>query len=155
MLRIVPGDFDDARVQALLRLHYEENHAVTPVGSAHVLDLSAMRVPEITFVTAFENEALLGMGALKRLDATHGEVKSMRTIAAAKRRGVASAILLHLIGRARADGLTRLSLETGSFEYFRPARELYLRHGFVECPPFEGYRPDPNSAFFTRDLTAG
>jgi putative acetyltransferase len=152
-MRIIPGDFSDPRVTALLTLHYTENRAVTPAGSAHVLDLSAMQVPEISLFTLFEGETLLGMGAVKRLNAHEGEVKSMRTINEAKRKGVASAILRHLISAGRELGLKRLFLETGSFEYFRPARELYARHGFSECGPFEGYHADPNSTFMVLDLT--
>ncbi len=152
MLIIRPGDFSDARVVALLRYHFESNRAATPEGSAHVLDLSAMQVPAIAFWTVWEGEDLLGMGALKRLNAGEGEVKSMRTYEHAQRKGVANAMLAHIVEAARVGGLRRLYLETGSFEYFRPARELYARHGFSECPPFGDYRPDPNSTFMMRDL---
>jgi putative acetyltransferase len=151
-MRITAGDFSDPRVTALLTLHYTENRAVTPAGSAHVLDLSAMQVPEISFWTIWDGEALVGMGALKRIGDGTGEVKSMRTINEAKRKGFASAILSHLIAEAKGAGLTRLYLETGSFAYFRPARELYAQHGFVECGPFQGYKPDPNSTFMRLDL---
>ncbi|MCA1952540.1 MAG: GNAT family N-acetyltransferase [Hyphomicrobiales bacterium] len=150
--KIKPGDFADPRVVALLERHYTENRAVTPAGSAHVLDLAAMQAPELAFFTLWEGEALLGMGALKRLADAAGEIKSMRTVDAARRRGVASAMLRHLIAEARAAGLARLYLETGSFEYFKPARALYARHGFVECAPFEGYRADHNSTFMMLDL---
>lgn len=152
MLTIRPGDFSDDRVVALLRHHFEANRAVTPAGSAHVLDLSAMQKPDIAFWTIWDGEDLLGMGALRRLDGEAGEVKSMRTYGHALRRGVATAMLGHILAAARTAGLRRLYLETGSFEYFRPARELYARHGFVECLPFGAYRPDPNSTFMTRDL---
>lgn len=151
-LTIKPGDFSDSRVTAFLRYHYEQNRSVTPEGSAHVLDLSAMQVPEISFWTIWEGEELLGMGALKRMNSSDGEVKSMRTYDQAQRRGVASAMVKHIIAAAREAGLARLYLETGSFEYFRPARELYARHGFVECGPFEGYKPDPNSTFMVLEL---
>ncbi|MCU0820639.1 MAG: GNAT family N-acetyltransferase [Beijerinckiaceae bacterium] len=149
---IRPGDFSDPRVIALLEHHYAENRAVSPPESCHVLDYSAMQVPEITFFTLWEGETLLGMGALKQMDAEEGEVKAMRTIPEAKRRGVASAVVMRVISEAKALGLKRLYLETGSFEYFRPARELYLRHGFRECPPFAGYASDPNSTFMMLDL---
>lgn len=149
---IRPGDFSDARVIALLEHHYAENRAVSPPESCHVLDLSAMQVPEIRFFTLWEGEELLGMGALKQIDAEAGEVKAMRTIPDAKRRGVGSAVVRRVIDEARAMGLKRLYLETGSYEYFRPARELYTRHGFAECPPFAGYKPDPNSTFMVLDL---
>jgi putative acetyltransferase len=149
---ILPGDFSDSRVLALLRQHLSENHAVTPAGSVHALDLSGLNAPEISFFAAFEGENLMGMGALKRLNAQEGEIKSMRTVDAAKRRGVAQAILMHLLALARSQGLARLFLETGSFAYFAPARRLYARNGFVECPPFAGYQPDPNSTFMRLEL---
>lgn len=151
-LTIKLGDFSDPRVTALLRYHYEQNRAVTPEGSAHVLDLSAMQVPEISFWTIWDGEELLGMGALKCMNQRDGEVKSMRTYEQAQRRGVASAMVKHIIAAARETGLARLYLETGSFAYFLPARELYARHGFVECGPFEGYKPDPNSTFMVLKL---
>ena len=101
----------------------------------------------------WEDETLLGCGALKRLSADHGEVKSMHTAQAMRRRGAGSAMLRHLIAAARADGMSRLSLETGSWDYFRPAQALYRSHGFVECPPFADYVLDPNSVFMTLDLS--
>ncbi|MGL5446666.1 MAG: GNAT family N-acetyltransferase [Rhabdaerophilum sp.] len=152
-LIIKSGDFSDPRVTTLLRYHFEQNRAVTPEGSAHVLDLSAMQVPEISFWTIWEGQELLGMGALKRMNARDGEVKSMRTYDRAQRRGVASAMVKHIIAAAGSAGLARLFLETGSFDYFRPARELYTRHGFVECGPFEGYKPDRNSTFMVLQLS--
>lgn len=100
----------------------------------------------------WEDETLLGFGALKRLSADHGEVKSMHTVQAMRRRGAGSAMLRHLIAAARADGMSRLSLETGSWDYFQPAQALYRSHGFVECPPFADYVLDPNSVFMTLDL---
>lgn len=152
MLSIRTGDFADPRVVALLRHHFETNRAVTPSGSAHVLDLSAMQVPEISFWTVWEDDTLVGMGALKRLGDGTGEVKSMRTTDAAQRKGVARAMLEHIITTARTEKLTALFLETGSFGYFAPARALYAQAGFIECPPFAGYRPDPNSSFMRLTL---
>lgn len=149
---IRPGDFSDSRVVALLKHHYEKNRAVTPEGSAHVLDLSAMQVPEISFFTLWEGNDLLGMGALRDFGDGTGEIKSMRTAEQALRRGVAAAMLNHLVAHARGLGLHRLYLETGSFAYFEPARTLYARFGFVECPPFQGYTLDPNSTYMTLAL---
>lgn len=151
-LDIRPDDLTDPRVTALLRHHFAACHAVTPPGSAHVLDIDGLRNPGIRFWAAWEGDELLGVGALKRLSSEHGEVKSMHTAEAARRKGVASALLRHIIAAARQDGLRRLSLETGSFGYFRPAVALYRRHGFVDCAPFAGYRPDPNSVFLTLEL---
>ena len=137
---------------ALLRVHVTQARAQTAPGSAHALDLDGLRSPEISFWTMWEDETLLGFGALKRLSADHGEVKSMHTVQAMRRRGAGSAMLRHLIAAARADGMSRLSLETGSWDYFQPAQALYRSHGFVECPPFADYVLDPNSVFMTLDL---
>ena len=151
-MRITRGDLADPRIIALLKFHFDKCHEVTPPGSAHVFDLSRLAAPEIDFWAAWDGDTLLGVGAMKPLDATHGEVKSMHTAEIARRRGVASALLTHIIATSRARGLQRLSLETGSFGYFEPAVALYKSHGFVECPPFGDYRPDPNSVFLTRKL---
>lgn len=152
---IHPGRLDDPRVIALLEHHVTTARAQTAPESAHALDLSGLKATGISFWSAWEGETLLGTGALKRLDALHGEVKSMHTAAAARRRGVASLVLGHIVAEARKAGMSRLSLETGSWEFFRPAVALYRRHGFVDCPPFGDYRPDPNSLFLTLDLTRG
>ena len=152
MMRIIQGDFSDPRVIALLETHLISARAETAPGSAHALDLIGLQSPGVSFWTIWEDEALLGVGALKRLSADHGEVKSMHTVQSLRRRGDGSAILRHIIATARARGMSRLSLETGSWEYFRPARVLYASHGFVECPPFADYASDPNSIFMSLDL---
>lgn len=152
MMRIIQGDFSDERVIDLLDIHLSSSRAETPPGSAHALDLSRLQSPDISFWTIWDDQVLLGCGALKRLSSDHGEIKSMHTAKGMRRRGVATAMLCHVIASARACGMSRLSLETGSQEYFRPARELYKSHGFVECPPFGDYVPDPNSVFMSLDL---
>ena len=151
-MNILRGDLADPQIIALLRHHYDKCHEVTPKCSAHVFTLEKLAAPDIDFWAAWEGDTLLGVGAMKPLDTTHGEVKSMHTAAEARRRGVGSAMLNHIISTSRDRGLTRLSLETGSFGYFEPAVALYKSHGFVECPPFGDYRPDPNSVFLTRAL---
>jgi putative acetyltransferase len=143
---------DDPRVIALLDHHVTTARAQTAPESAHALDLSGLKAPGISFWSAWEDETLLGTGALKRLDADHGEVKSMHTTAAFRRMGVASLMLGHIISEARKAGMKRLSLETGAQTYFLPAVALYKKHGFVECPPFGDYEPDPNSLFLTLSL---
>jgi putative acetyltransferase len=148
-MHIIEGGLDDPRVVALLHTHVSRARAETARGSAHALDLAALRAPEITFWSAWEGEAVVGVGALKRLSADHGEVKSMHTAEAARGRGVGSALLRQIVATARAAGMSRLSLETGAWPYFAPARALYARHGFVECGPFRDYRKDPNSVFMT------
>mgnify|MGYP001267729110 CR=1 FL=1 len=152
MMRIVPGDFNDRRVIALVKIHLLSAQVETAPGSAHALDLDGLQSPDISFWTIWDDETLLGIGALKRLSADHGEVKSMHTGQAMRRRGVGSSMLRHIIATARASGMSRLSPETGSWNYFRPARALYRNNGFVECPPFGDYVPDPNSVFMSLDL---
>jgi putative acetyltransferase len=147
-------NLDDPRrddVRALLQQHLDDMHAESPPESVHALDLDALTAPGITFVAAREDGILLGCGAIKVLDG-HGEIKSMRTTDAARGRGVATAVLGWLLDEARRLGLARVSLETGTQEYFRPAVRLYHRHGFVECGPFGDYRLDPFSRFMTITL---
>ena len=133
-------------------IHLTNARAQTAPGSAHALDATGLQSPDISFWTIWEDETLAGFGALKRLSPDHGEVKSMHTAQSMRRRGAARAMLAHIIAAARARGMSRLSLETGSWEYFRPAHALYRSHGFVECPPFANYGPDPNSVFMSLDL---
>jgi putative acetyltransferase len=152
MISIRPGDLDDARIVALLRHHFDTCHAVTPPGSAHVFDVARLKSPDVDFFAAWQGGTLLGVGAVKYLTPEHGEVKSMHTSQAARRRGTASAILAHIVETARAKGVARLSLETGSFGYFAPARAFYRAHGFSDCPPFGDYKADRNSVFLTREI---
>jgi putative acetyltransferase len=151
-MHIVEGGLDDPRVVELLHAHLSRARAETAPGSAHALDLSGLRAPEVSFWSAWEEDVVVAVGALKRLSADHGEVKSMHTAEAARGRGVGSAMLRRIMAAARARGMSRLSLETGSWPYFAPARALYARHGFVECGPFGEYREDPNSVFMTVGL---
>ncbi|EPX64924.1 putative acetyltransferase [Cystobacter fuscus DSM 2262] len=152
MMRILPGDLDDPRVIGLLDIHLKSAREETAPGSAHALDLTGLRASGIRLWTIWEDETLLGVGALKRLSPEHGEIKSMHTAQSMRGRGAGSAMLRHIIETARASGMSRLSLETGSWDYFQPARALYRSHGFVECPPFGDYVLDPNSVFMTLEL---
>ena len=153
--KIVEGGFDDHRVQTLLAHHFTSARAQTAPGSAHALDLSGLKSPDIRFWSVWDGEDVLGIGALKRLSEFHGELKSMHTVHAYRRRGVGSAVLKHIIAEARKMGFSRLSLETGSWPYFAAAREFYSRHGFVDCPAFGDYVADPNSVFMTLRLDGG
>ncbi|HET9765147.1 MAG TPA: GNAT family N-acetyltransferase [Casimicrobiaceae bacterium] len=149
--------FDDlagAQIRALLAEHLEDMHALSPRESVHALDVTALRKPDITFWTVWSDAELLGCGALKELDPQHGEIKSMRTAHAHRRKGVGRALLEHIVAEARRRRYARLSLETGSMAAFEPARRLYASFGFVYCPPFADYAPDPNSVFLTRSLDA-
>lgn len=149
-LTIRQGGLDDPQVIAMLRFHFDTNISVTPKGSAHVFDLSRLQQPDILFWSAWDGDTLMGVAALKLMTAEDGEVKSMHTLKTVRRAGVGSALLEHVMSEARVHGLKRLYLETGSFDYFAPARALYARHGFAECAPFAGYKPDPNSTFMWR-----
>lgn len=151
-LRIVPGGLDDANVIAMLKFHFDTNIAVTPAGSAHVFDVERLKAPDIFFWSAWDGDTLMGTGALKRMSDDDGEVKSMHTLQSARRSGVGAAMLKRIMAEAKAMGLKRLYLETGSFDFFAPARALYAAHGFTECPPFVGYKPDANSTFMTREI---
>ncbi|HXT38995.1 MAG TPA: GNAT family N-acetyltransferase [Candidatus Angelobacter sp.] len=151
-MKIADGGLDDARVHTLLVHHFITARAETAPGSAHALDLSGLKSPDVQFWSAWDGEHLVAIGALKRLSESHGEIKSMHTEQSRRRKGAGSAMLRHIIERARRMGYSRLSLETGAWPYFIPAREFYKRHGFVECPPFGSYVPDPNSVFMTLEL---
>ena len=145
-------DLQDPRIVAFLEEHLRDMRAVSPPESVHALDLDGLRQPGITFWTSWDGDLLVGCGALKELDSTHGEIKSMRTAAACRGRGVASAMMNCIISEGAARGYSRLSLETGSEDYFAPARALYARFGFAVCEPFADYRADPNSCFMTKAL---
>jgi putative acetyltransferase len=152
MLKIIEGGLENEQVIAMLKYHFDTNISVTPEGSAHVFDLSRLQQPDIRFWSAWNGEALMGTGALKRMDEDNGEVKSMHTRVTSRRSGVGQAMVLHIMAEAKSMGLKRLWLETGSFDFFAPARALYAKHGFVECEPFEGYTKDPHSTFMTRHI---
>jgi putative acetyltransferase len=136
----------------LLQEHLRCMRRVTPPESVHALDLDALRQPGVTFWTAWDGSELAGCAALKEIDREHGEVKSMRTAYAYQRKGIAAQLLQHLMAEAKRRGYRRLSLETGSMDYFEPARNLYRRFGFESCPPFASYVEDPNSVFMTKEL---
>jgi len=126
--------------------------AITPPGSVHALDLDGLRVPEITFWSMWDEDELVGSGALKELDNNSGEIKSMRTAKHYRGKGVASVMLEHIISTAQSRWYDNLYLETGGFPAFEPARALYTKYGFNYCKPFAGYKEDPNSVFMTKEL---
>ena len=149
---IEPGDLTDERVIRLLTDHLTDMFSTSPAESVHALDVSGLSAPGLTFWTIAYVDELLGCVALKELDAEHGELKSMRTDAAARGRGLGARLLEHVLAEAARRGYRRVSLETGSQEFFRPARTLYAKYGFVECGPFGDYVLDPNSVFMTLEL---
>ncbi len=147
-----PGGLDHPATAALLAAHLADMHASSPPGSVYALDLSGLATPDIAFFTAWDGEGLLGCGALRTLGDGTGEVKSMRTDPAARGRGTGQAILDHIVGHARAAGLTGLLLETGTGTMFDAAHRLYARNGFVPCPPFGGYVATAFNRFLSRPL---
>ena len=151
-MHIEKGDLADPRILSLLATHLARARAETEPGSSHALDPSGLGAPDVDFWALWDGEMLVGIGALKRLDDTHGEVKSMHVVETMRGRGAGGIVLEHIIAAARACGMRRLSLETGTWDYFKPAHALYGRHGFVECGPFGQYRLDRNSRFMTLEL---
>ena len=146
---------DDLTGQAIadfLQEHLDEMHEITPPESVHALDLEALRVPEITFWSMWEGDELVGCVALKELDGTSGEIKSMRTAKARRGQGIGSMLLAHIIQTAEQRKYRCLYLETGSTAGFVPARTLYKRHGFEYRGPFSDYIEDPNSVFMMKRL---
>jgi putative acetyltransferase len=151
--RIDVDDLTGPAIAALLQEHIDQMRAITPPESKHALDLDSLRAPGITLWSAYDDDGhLVGCGALKHLDPTSAEIKSMRTATTAQRRGVAAALLTHLITEARHRHYQHLYLETGADDFFQPARALYHRFGFQPCEPFADYRPDPNSVHLTLTL---
>jgi putative acetyltransferase len=152
---IKPADFRDDRVKALLTRHLDGMHVNSPPGHVFALDWSGLQKPEISFYALWDGEDLLGFGALKELEPRAGEIKSMRTADAHLRRGVAAAILEHIIAEARRRGYARLSLETGSGPAFEPALTLYRKYGFTEGEAFSDYEKSPFNQFLHLDLVSG
>lgn len=149
-MEILEDDLQSADVVALLREHVDSLAAMTPAESTHTLDIDGLKVPTISFYVVRENGELLGCGALKEIDAAHGEVKSMRTAPRHTHKGVGSRVLRHLIDTASARGYERLSLETGTRDKYAAAHALYLKFNFEYCGPFADYREDPaHSDFMT------
>lgn len=151
-MNITPDDLSGPEIRALLETHFAHMLANSPKDSCHFLDFEGLKGPGVTFWSVWDAGSLMGCGALKVHDASLGEIKSMRTHGDHLRKGVAAAMLTHIIGEARAKGVSRLALETGSGPAFDPAIALYSRFGFVDCAPFADYGPDPFSRFMALDL---
>ena len=151
-LEIRIDDLRGPEIAELLMEHLRSLAEVSPPGSMHALDLDKLRKPEITFWSLWQGNEVVGCGALKELNPTHGEIKSMRTAAAHLRKGRGSMLLQHIIAEAQRRGYQRLSLETGATDYFKPAHTLYRKFGFIVCSPFADYVEDPNSVFMTKEL---
>ena len=157
-LVIARADFASPALREFLQAHLDDMEPTAPPESRHALDLAALQAPRVRLWTALDGETIVGTAALAALDGPgygepgHEELKSMRTDPARRGEGIAAALLAFVLDDARTRGVERVSLETGSMEFFAPARRLYARAGFVECGPFGSYADDPNSAFLTLAL---
>ena len=151
-MKIILDDLTDKRTLELISTHLAGMAENSPPESIHALNVKGLKRDNIAFYSAWEDEDIMGCGALKELTTKHGEVKSMRTVEKHLKKGVARVILQHIINEAKMRDYTKLSLETGSMEAFQPARRLYESFGFTYCEPFDKYTEDPNSLFMTLNL---
>ena len=152
MLESIEGNFDNPEVNELLKKHFVELRSASPEGSAHVLDIPGLKVPSIKFWSLWEKSQLIGCGALKFLDENHGEFKSIRVHDNFRGKGYGIKIITHLINEAKNLKIQKLSIETGSGDFFAPARKLFDSCGFEPCPPFAHYKEDINSLYLTKLL---
>ena len=152
MLKLIEGNFDHLEVNQLLKKHFVELRAASPEGSAHVLDISGLKVPSIKFWSLWKNDQLMGCGALKFLDKSHGEFKSIRVHNNFRGKGIGIKIIHHLVDEAKKLKINKISIETGAGDFFIPARKLFGNCGFKPCPPFAHYKEDINSLYLTKVL---
>ena len=150
MIKSIEGNFDDQEVNKLLTKHFIELRAASPQGSAHVLDIPGLKVPSIKFWSLWENDKLMGCGALKFLEREHGEFKSIRIHDNFRKKGNGINVINHLINEAKKLNISRLSIETGAGDFFIPARKLFKKSGFEPCKPFAHYKEDINSVYLTK-----
>ena len=151
-MKSIEGNFDNLEVNNLLKKHFIELRSVSPAGSTHVLDIEGLKDQSIKFWSLWENNKLVGCGALKFLEKNHGEFKSIRVADEFKKKGIGERIINHLIEEAKKLKISKLSIETGAGDFFLPARNLFSKFGFKSCPPFAHYKDDPNSCYYTLDL---
>ena len=151
-MKSIEGNFDNSEVNDLLKKHFIELRSVSPAGSTHVLDIDGLKDPSIKFWSLWENNKLIGCGALKFLEKNHGEFKSIRVADEFRKKGIGERIIEHLIGEAKKLEISKLSIETGAGEFFLPARSLFSKFGFKLCPPFAHYKEDPHSCYYTLNL---
>ena len=151
-MKSIEGNFNNPKVNELLTKHFIELRSVSPAGSTHVLDITGLKDQSIKFWSLWDNDELIGCGALKFLDKIHGEFKSIRVVDKFRNKGFGEKIINHLIEEAKKLGIKKLSIETGSGKFFEPARKLFVNFGFQPCLPFAHYKEDPNSCFYTKDL---
>jgi len=153
-MKSVEGNFDNSEVDKLLRKHFIELRSVSPAGSTHVLNIDGLKDPSIKFWSLWENEQLMGCGALKFLNENHGEFKSIRVADQYRGKGYGQKIIAHLIAEAKELKIKKISIETGSGEFFKSARALFKNFGFIKCEPFSHYKTDPNSCYMTLEISS-
>ena len=151
-MKSIEGNFDNPEVNELLNKHFVELRSVSPADSTHVLDIAGLKDQSIKFWSLWENNELIGCGALKFLEKNHGEFKSIRVTDKFRKTGIGVKIIDHLIEEAKKLEVSKLSIETGAGEFFLPARKLFSKFGFKACPPFAHYKEDPNSCYYTLNL---
>ena len=150
MFKSIEGNFDHPEVNELLKKHFIELRAASPEGSAHVLDIPGLKVTSIKFWSLWENDKLIGCGALKFLDKDHGEFKSIRVHNDYRNKGNGIKVIKHLIEEAKKLNIKRISIETGAGKFFEPARKLFQKCDFKPCEPFAHYKKDINSLYLTK-----
>ena len=152
MLKSIEGNFENTEVNDLLIKHFVELRAASPEGSAHVLDIPGLKIPSIKFWSLWEDDKLIGCGALKFLEKGHGEFKSIRISDEFRNKGYGIRLLEHLILEAKKNGINKISLETGAGNFFKPARKLFEKAGFNHCGPFAHYKVDTNSCYYSKNI---
>ena len=151
-MKSIEGNFDNSEVNDLLKKHFIELRSVSPMGSTHVLNIDGLKDPSIKFWSLWEDNKLIGCGALKFLEKEHGEFKSIRVADEFRKKGIGERIINHLIEEAKKLKISKLSIETGAGEFFLPARNLFSKFGFKKCPPFAHYKEDTNSCYYSLNL---
>ena len=151
-MKAIANNFENTHVNKLLIKHFKELRSVSPKGSTHVLDIDGLRNPSIKFWSLWQQDKLIGCGAIKFLSDKHGEFKSIRIVDEFKRKGLGKKIIAHLIKKAKLNNLKKISVETGTGEFFKPARILFKKTGFKECKPFAHYKEDINSIYFDIEI---
>ena len=151
-IKTIEGNFDNPKVNELLVNHFKELRSVSPENSCHVLDIKGLKTENIKFWSLWEEDELVGCGALKFLEKKHGELKSIRIVDTFRKKNYGKKVIEHLILEAKKLKITKLSLETGAGNFFKPARKLFRNCGFNDCDPFDDYKENPDSCYMTIDI---
>ncbi len=151
-MKSIENNFDNPRVNTLLQYHFYQLRANSPEGSTHVLDIEGLKIPSIKFYSIWEDEKLIGCGALKFLEKYHGEFKSIRIADEFRNMGYGIKLLNHLVIEAKKNGINKISIETGAGNFFKPARKLFEKAGFKVCEPFAHYKIDQNSCYYSKKI---